>query len=73
MCSGFGESVDLLVLGYQMLLPGRLSVRMTRHDFRSDDILLKKALSDELFDVLPECPALDGRVFFASMVGAVIL
>ena len=41
MCSKFRESVDLLVLGDQVLLPRRLSVRMSRCGFKNEDILLK--------------------------------
>ena len=48
MCSGFGGSGDLLVLGDQVLLSRRLMVWMSRHDFRSIDVLLKEVLSNEL-------------------------
>jgi len=61
-CSGFRESVDLFVLGDQVLLPRRLSVQMSRGSFRSEDIFLKEALFDKLPQVLPECPALGDRV-----------
>ena len=67
------EAVDLLVLGDQVLLPRRLSVRMSRRGFRSEDVLLKEALSDELLRVLPEFPALNGQVSLTFVVGAVIL
>ena len=58
MCSKFGESVDLLVLGDQVLRSRGLSVQMSRCDFRSDDILLKKVLPNELLQVLLEWPTL---------------
>ena len=48
-------------------------IRMSKHDFKSEDILLEKALSDELLQVLLECPALDGRVSLVFLVGAVTL
>ena len=35
------ELVDLLVLGDQVLLPRRLSIRMSRCGFKNEDILLK--------------------------------
>ena len=58
MCSKFGESVDLLILGDQVLLSRGLSVRVSRCDFRSDHILLKKVLPNELLQVLSEWPTL---------------
>ena len=73
MCSGFEESVDLLVLGDQVLLPRRLSVQMSRSGFRSENILLTEAISDELLQVLSERPTLDGRVSLAFVVVAIIL
>ena len=57
MCLGSEKAVDLLVLGDQLLLPRSLNDRMSRCGFRSEDILLKKILSDGL-QVLLECPAL---------------
>jgi len=57
VCSGSRKSVDLLVLGDQVLLPRRLNDRMSRRGFRSEDILLKKILSDGL-QALLKCPTL---------------
>jgi len=73
MCSGFRESVDLLLLGDQVLLSRRLSDQISKRGFRSEDVLLKEALFDELLKVLSEYPALGGRVSLAFMVGAVFL
>jgi len=41
---------------------------MSRCDFRSEDILLKEALSDELLQVLVDYPILDDRVSLAFVV-----
>ena len=71
MCSGFRESVDLLVLGDHMLFTWRLSVQMSRCGFRSEDILREKALFYKLLQVLLEGPAVDGLMSLTFVVGTI--
>ena len=67
------ESVNLLVLGDQMLLLRRLWVRVSRRDLWGEHVLLKKAFSHEPLKLLLKCPALIGQVSLAFVVGAVLL
>jgi len=69
VCLKFRESV----LGDHVLFPRRLSVRMSRCDFRSEDILFKEALFYKLLQVLPEGPAVDCLVFISFLGGEVLL
>ena len=65
----FGESVDRLVLGDQILLLRRIYAGLSGNCLKSEDVLFEKALLVQFLQVPSEHPTMDGLVPFAVMVG----